>query len=261
VIVAREPHGLSVVLQTDHQLQCAAAAAQWGNGRFGRIDHWDALEDAVALHDAGWASWEAAPQIDPDGHPIDFPDLDRAIHTALARDGVAAASRRGPRVGLLVSMHCAGLYQSRFGLDGPPKPLVELPDPVQAFIADQEPLQRAAKEAIGEDVEAWAWAAYRLIQACDALSLFLCWRGLPDGRERHLPVVPRAVGDEGVDLLLRPVDERTAMCRPFPFEGDAAILPVPARVIPDRVYRSDEDLRSAMRDAPLRVREYVVVPG
>jgi hypothetical protein len=250
-----------VVRQTDHQSQCAAAAAQWGNGAFTRIDHWDAVEDAIAMHDAGWASWEAAPQVDADGRPIDFPDLDRSIHTALARDGVAAAMRRGPRVGLLVSMHCAGLYQSRFGLDGLPKPLAELPEPVQAFIIDQEPLQQGAKDEIGEDVEEWAWAAYRLIQACDALSLFLCWRGLPDGRERHLPVVPRAVGDDGVDLLLSPLDERSAACRPFPFEGDHAVLPVPVRVIPDRVYRSDDDLRSALREAPLRVREYVVVPG
>lgn len=263
VIVSREADGLSVVLQVDHQTQCAAAAAQWGNGAFARIDHWDAVATAVAIHDAGWGSWEAAPRIGTDGRPVDFPDLDRAEHTDLARAGVAAAIAHGPRVGLLVSMHCEGLYRARLGLDGPPRPLAELPAPVRAFITDQAGVQRALKAEIGdgEGVEAWAWSAYRLIQAWDALSLFLCWRGLPDGRERRLPAVPRTLGDAGVDLHLGPLDTRTGACRPFPFADDEAHLPVTARVIPDRVYGSHDDLRAALRDAPAQVRDYRLVPG
>ncbi len=263
MIVSRQPDGLCVVLQVDHQTQCAAAAGQWGNDAFARLEHWGALVTAVAIHDAGWASWEAAPRIDADGHPIDFPDLDRAEHTDLARAGVAGAFAVGPRVGLLVSMHCDGLYRARLGLDGAPRPTTELPTPVQAFIADQVDVQRAAKAEIGDgqEVEAWAWSAYRLIQAWDALSLFLCWRGLPDGRERRLPAVPRTLGDAGVDLHLTPLDERTGACRPFPFAGDEAHLPVTARVIPDRVYGSHEDLQAALRDAPPEVRDYRIVPG
>jgi Protein of unknown function (DUF3891) len=263
VIVSREPDGLCVVLQVDHQTQCAAAAAQWGNDAFDRLDHWGAVVTAVAIHDAGWAAWEAAPRIDGEGKPIDFPDLDRAEHTDLARAGVAGAFALGPRVGLLVSMHCDGLYRARLGLDGAPRPTAELPTPVQAFIADQVEVQHVAKAEIGdgEEVEAWAWSAYRLIQAWDALSLFLCWRGLPDGRERRLPAVPRTLGDDGVDLRLRPLDARTGACSPFPFAGDEAHLAVTARVIPDRVYRSDEDLQAALRDATPEVRDYRVVPG
>jgi len=263
VIVAREPQGLCVVFQIDHQTQCLAAARQWGNAMFSRIHHWEPLEVAVATHDAGWAAWEAAPEVDPAGGPVDFPDLDRARHVELARAGVEAAVRRGPRVGLLVSMHCEGLYRSRLGLDGPPRPAATLPPAVRAFIADQAPIQRAARAEIGEGdgVEAWAWSAYRLMQAWDSLSLFLTWRGLPNGREWRLPAVPRAVGDRGVDLVLHPVDGRTAACRPFPFAGDAAVLPVTARVIPDRVYRSHDDLRSALRAAPVELREFRVVPG
>lgn len=263
MIVSREPGGLCVVLQVDHQTQCAAAAGQWGNDAFARLEHWGALVTAVAIHDAGWASWEAAPRIDAEGSPVDFPDVDRAEHSDLARAGVAGAFALGPRVGLLVSMHCDGLYRGRLGLDGPPRPIDELPAPVQAFIADQAGEQRAAKAEIGEgpEVDAWAWAAYRLIQAWDALSLFLCWRGLPDKRDRRLPAVPRSVGDEGVDLHLTPLDERTGLCRPFPFAGNEAHLPVAARVIPDRTYRSHEDLQAALRDAHVEVRDYRVVPG
>jgi len=153
--------------------------------------------------------------------------------------------------------------RARLGLDGQPRPTAELPTPVQAFIADQAEVQRVAKAEIGdgEEVESWAWSAYRLIQAWDALSLFLCWRGLPDGRERRLPAVPRTLGDPGVDLQLTPLDERTGACLPFPFMGDEAHLPVTARVIPDRLYRSHEDLQAALRDAPTEVRDYRIVPG
>jgi hypothetical protein len=181
----------------------------------------------------------------------------------LARAGVDVAVRRGPRGGLLVSMHCEGLYRSRLGLDGPPRPAATLPAAVRAFIADQAPIQRAARAEFGEGdgVEAWAWSAYRLMQAWDSLSLFLTWRGLPDGRDWRLPAVPRAVGDRGVDLVLRPVDDRTAACRPFPFAGDAAVLPVLSRVIPDRSYRSHDDLRTALRAVRVDQREFRVVPG
>lgn len=263
MIVSREADGLCVVMQVDHQSQCAAAAAQWGNDAFARLDHWGALVTAIAIHDAGWSSWEAAPQIDGEGHPVDFPDLDRAEHTNLARAGVAGAFALGPRVGLLVSMHCDGLYRARLGLDGSPRPTAELPATVQAFIADQVEVQRAAKAEIGEgeDVEAWAWSAYRLLQAWDALSLFLCWRGLPDGRERRLPAVPRTLGDAGVDLQLSPLDERTGACNPFPFAGDEAHLAVTVRVIPDRIYDSHADLQAALRDSTPEVRDYRVVPG
>lgn len=261
--MAREPQGLCVVLQIDHQTQCGAAARQWGNDVFTRIDHWEALEVAVATHDAGWAAWEAAPEVDAEGRPVDFPDLDRARHVELARAGVDAALRRGPRVGLLVSMHCEGLYRSRLGLDGSSRPLSTLPAAVQAFIAEQAPIQQAARAEIGggDGVEAWAWAAYRLMQAWDSLSLFLTWRGLSTGREWRLPAVPRTVGDQGVDLVLHRVDDRTAACRPFPFARDAALLPVTARVIPDRAYRSHDDLRTALRDADVEEREFRVVPG
>ena len=263
MIVAREPQGLCVIFQIDHQTQCREAARQWGNDTFHCIDHWEPLEVAAATHAAGWAAWEAAPEIDESGRPIDFPDLDRARHVELARAGVDAAVRRGPREGLLVSMHCEGLYRARLGLDGPHRAASSLPPAVRAFIADQAPIQQAARAEIGDGdgVEAWAWAAYRLMQAWDSLSLFLTWRGLPDGREWRLPSVPRAVGDAGVDLVLRPVDGRTATCRPFPFAGDAALLPVTARVIPDRVYRSHEDLRAALRAAPAERREFRVIPG
>ncbi len=262
MIVAREPGGLCVVLQVDHQDQCRHAADAWGNDDFERLDPWEPVQVAAALHDEGWRAWEALPRIDGAGGPMDFPDVPRPEHVALYEQGIAAAEAHGPAVGLLVSMHGLGLYRARLGLDGvAPDPALLTPV-VQEFICAQEVRQARLWAALGDtpDRRAWAWAAYRLLQAWDGLSLFLTWRGLPQAVDRRLRSVPRAAGDPGVDLALRPVDHLSAICAPFPFRGGEAVVPVTARVIPDRVYTSDEDLRTTLARAAPERRPFRILP-
>lgn len=248
MIVSRESGGLCVVRQVDHQDQCRLAARAWGNGRFARLDPWEPVEVAAGVHDEGWRAWEATPQVDADGCPMDFPKLAYPEHIRLYEDGIASSERHGPAVGLLVSMHGLGLYRSRLGMDGPVRELDALPPVTQGFVRDQVARQERLWAQLGDDPgrREWAWAAYRLIQAWDGLSLYLTWRGLPQSNPGRLPVVPRDQTDPGVDLHLRPVDPRTAVCDPFPFAGDEAIVAVVARVIPDRRYSDDADLRSTL---------------
>ncbi len=261
MIVSRESGGLCVVLQVDHQEQCRLAARAWGNGSFGRLDPWEPAQVAAAVHDEGWRGWEAMPQVDSDGRPMDFPELPRDQHVRMYEDGIAASERHGATVGLLVSLHGLGLYRSRLGLDGPVKDVETLPVVVQAFIADQLGRQDRLRVALGDDSERreWEWAAYRLLQAWDGLSLYLTWRGLPQGRNGRLPAVPRDQTDPGVDLHLRPVDPRTAVCDPFPFAGDEAILPVIARTIADRRYVDHDDLRATLNATPPERRDFRIV--
>jgi uncharacterized protein DUF3891 len=264
VIVSRESGGLCVVLQVDHQDQCRLAARAWGNGRFARLDPWGPVEVAAAVHDEGWRAWEAMPRVDADGHPMDFPKLARREHIRLYEDGIAASERHGAAVGLLVSMHGLGLYRSRLGLDGPAGDLATLPPVAQGFVRDQLARQERLWAQLGDDPgrREWAWAAYRLIQAWDGLSLYLTWRGLPQGRPGRLSAVPRDLTDPGVDLDIRPVDSRTAVCDPFPFAGGEAIIPVVARIIPDRYYNDDADLRSSLNATRPERRDFrILAPG
>jgi hypothetical protein len=252
MLIRRRAWGLVVVRQVDHQEQCRQMAERWGNGEFERPEPYGPVIDAAAWHDEGWRPWEEVPEVDPEGHPIDFPDLDRERHMALYRLGIARAAERSARAGLLVSMHGQGLYEERLGLDGPPPPRDQRPAEVRAFLREQEALQGdlAGRIGGGDALRAWAWAAYRLLQFWDTLSLWLLWRGLPDGREGEQPGVPRRVGDEGVVVHLRPDGEDAGICDPFPFGGEEATVTVAARVIPDRRYEDDEDLRLALDDAP-----------
>lgn len=262
MIVARESRGLCVVLQVDHQEQCRLAAGAWGNEEFARLEPWGPAEIAAAVHDEGWRAWEAMPQIDADGRPMDFPDVAREEHVQLYEAGITKAEEHGPAVGLLVSMHGLGLYRSRMGLDGPAGDLDALPRVAQEFVRAQLARQERLWAVLGDGPERreWAWAAYRLLQAWDRLSLYLTWRGLPQGRDGRLPSVPRDPTDPGIDLHLRPVDPHTAICDPFPFARAETIIPVIARVIRDRAYASHDDLRAELLDAPEEHRGFRIIP-
>ena len=77
---------------------------------------------------------------------------------------------------------------------------------MQAFLAEQDAVQAgpARRDRRRRGLDAWAWAAYRLLQTWDALSIHLTWRGLLAGRPLTLPQVPREAGDAGLDLHVSP---------------------------------------------------------
>ena len=263
VIVSHRAQGLVLVRQVDHQEQCALMAAAWGNDSFARIAPFAPLEDAAARHDEGWRRWEDAPEV-RDGAAVDFTEIDRATHVELYRQAIDAARARDARAGLLVSMHGQGLYEGRGGLDpGPPPARAGRPAGVQAFLAEQDRVQAGLRRSIGEgpELDAWAWAAYRLLQTWDALSLYLTWRSLLAGRETTLPQVPREAGDPGLDLRVRPDGPMACTVDPWPFSGGEVALPVRARAVEDRPYADDLDLRESLGAAPWLTLAFSVRPA
>jgi hypothetical protein len=252
VIVGERSHGLLMVRQVDHQDQCALMAEAWGAPGWARPEPWGPVVAAAAIHDEGWRAWDDAPCVDARGAPIDFPDLDRAVHAPMYRRGIAAAREVGTRCGLLVSLHGQGLYEKRMGLDGTPPDRASRPALEREFVEEQERLQHRLASDLGDPpgLDAWSWAAYRLLQAWDMLSLYLCWRGLATGATWTLPQVPRAAGDPGVGLRVTPAGPLACAIDPWPFRDDAVELPVRAREIPARRYADDAGLRAALEAAP-----------
>jgi hypothetical protein len=251
MIVSARGDRLLMVRQVDHQDQCGLIAERWGSDEFSRLEPWAPLVTAAACHDEGWRTWDDRPEVSGDGAPIDFPDLDRSDHVALYRRGIDGAVSRDSRAGLLVSMHGQGLHESRLGLDGPARPRERQPAAVRAFLEEQERLQaRLRAEIAAPDTIAWAWDGYRLLQAWDQLSLHLLWSGLPGGRTGVLTRVPRHAGDAGTAIAIAPDGDSFCVLRPYPFPEDEIVFPVAGRVIPNRRYPSDEDLRETLARAP-----------
>lgn len=252
MIVTPVSEGDVLVRQVDHQDQCALMAGAWGNASFARIGAHRSLEVAAACHDEGWRAWEETPRVNGAGRPVDFPDVDRAEHVALYTAAIDAAAGRDVRAGLLVSMHGTGLYRARLGLDSPVRAGAPKPDVVEHFLAQEDARQARLRARIGGGpvLERWAWAAYRLLQAWDLLSLALLWGRLA-GREITLRRVPRHEDDgAGVDLVVRPTGRWQATVSPWPFAVAELELPVRARVIPSVSYADDAALGAALARAP-----------
>jgi uncharacterized protein DUF3891 len=198
-----------VVLQTDHADLSAAFARAW------RTPLSPSLVVAAERHDDGWAVWEQSPRVDADGKPITFLEVDVRSHLAFYRAGIAAITEQDEDAGLLVSMHGAGIYRERYGLN-PGLGLTraaEVEDEVDAFVAEQE-----AKFG-GEPGD--RWGDYELLQLFDRLSLYFCMRDLENGERAEL---------QGYDLA--PVAPWHIRMTPFPFGESPARFSLTRRTIP-----------------------------
>ena len=211
-----------VVLQTDHADLSAAFARAW------RTPLSPSLVVAAERHDDGWAVWEQAPRCDADGKPITFLDVDIRSHLAFYRAGIAAITEQDADAGLLVSMHGAGIYRQRYGLD-PDLGLAragEAKDDVDAFVAEQE-----AKFG-GDPGE--RRDHYELLQLFDRLSLYFCMRD-----------VQRGEAAEVQGYRLEPVAPWHIRLTPFPFGEQPARFSLLRRVI---AKTADQEILSTPTD-------------
>jgi Protein of unknown function (DUF3891) len=195
-----------VVLQTDHADLSAAFARAWGTLLP------PPLVVATERHDDGWAVWEQAPRLDADGKPINFLEVDIRSHLAFYRAGIAAITEQDEDAGLLVSMHGAGIYRQRYGLD-PGLGLAraaEAQDDIDAFVAEQEAKFGGVLGDRRRD--------YELLQLFDRLSLYFCMR---EGDEADLQ-----------GYRLEPIAPWHVRLTPFPFEEGPALFSLTRRRIP-----------------------------
>ena len=165
-----------IVFQTDHADVSGAMARAWAEQGL----HHNSLIVAAERHDDGWAVWEQAPQVDDAGKPVNFLEVGVPAHLAFYRAGIAAITEQDHYAGLLVSMHGAGIYRQRYGLD-PGLGLSRAPevqDQVAAFVAEQE-----AK--FGGDLGEHR-GEYELLQIYDRFSLYFCMRDVEGGEEAEI---------------------------------------------------------------------------
>jgi Protein of unknown function (DUF3891) len=199
-----------VVLQTDHAELSGAFARTWAE----RVSRHESLVVAAERHDDGWAVWEQAPQVQ-DGKPVNFLDVGILAHLAFYRACIAAVTEQDAYAGLLVSIHGAGIYRQRYGLD-PALGLAraaEEQDQVDAFVSEQE-----AK--FGGDLGEHR-GDYELLQLYDRLSLYFCTRDVETGEPAEL---------QGYEL--EPVAPMHVRMKPFPFGGDESRFTLERRVVP-----------------------------
>ncbi len=228
-----------VVLQTDHADLSAAFARAWAD----KGARHDSLAVAAERHDDGWAVWEQSPMIDPEtGKPVTFLDVRVPAHLAFYRAGIAAITDEDPYAGLLVSMHGAGIYRQRYGME-PGLKLThadEVKRQVDAFVDEQEADYAERIAATGVE-EGRRWADYKLLQLYDRLSLYFCMRDVEGGEEAELQ-----------GYRLEPLGPWHVRMEPFPFTASPARFGLLRRVLPKRDWTQQTFRRELFGTAPAR---------
>ena len=181
----------------------------------------DRILQAVAEHDNGWTEEDAAPVIDPKtGGVADFVGAPPAMRQKVWPRGVARLD--DPWAAALVAQHAITVYD-RYRCDPEWRP----------FFAGLEAMRDERVRACGgrpEDLQ----ADYPFVRLGDLISLTFC-----TGWREEQRVGRWTVRLSGERVLVSPDD----------FAGAALPIEIAGREIRRTSFRSDADLRTALRDA------------
>ena len=120
-------------------------------------------------------------------------------------------------------------------------------DPQGLRVAEQEAHQQRLADQLGADPNE-IWSAYRLLQAADRFSLYFC-TDRPEGPASVGPI-PNADGSQ-TDLVVEPLGEWSARLDPYPFrDSEREAFTLVRRLLPDRVWDSDDEFGAAFFAAP-----------
>lgn len=253
-----------LIRQTDHAAVAGEFAAEWGNETFLRPEPFESFRLAAAEHDNGWREWDERPRIDPETqHPWQFTALPVAEHLSFYQRGIQEVLEQDLYAGLLVSMHCTGIYAQRYGTD-PGLKLARYTPEVEAIVQgfrermeEQQKQIRAqlgAGKRFGAGEERALWANYKCLQMTDRLSLYFCMAPPVAGTLGPAPL------DDVLDAQwqLQPGEGSRVRITPYPFRRDPLEIRIRARRIPRKKYRDDEEFRETLGQAKEELLEFTL---
>ena len=246
----------------DHARLAGAFAAAWGNHEFRRPEPRARVLYGISTHDDGWATRDAHPSITGQGKPSAFStelvgkysafeEIDIADYLAVRDRAVRIIAVKDPYAGLLIAMHTYNLlseHADRSTID--PAGLVLLND----FLARQQAYQSELSSAIAADEsltgeqkgEQTIREHFRLLQACDNLSLLSC---VAFDRAANL-LHPLPLNDGGaMEVEVHPLGPRHFRLAPWPFAEKELSFHFPARHVTGHAFESSAKLDEAFHAA------------
>jgi hypothetical protein len=226
--------------QPEHARLSWQLANAWKfSGDLAQLPHDDVLT-AVRMHDDGWKTWEAEPQVDTQGKPIEFDEMPLVESLAIWTDSIELGSKQGPLIGYAIAGHFVALLE-RFNSwkDDP-----ELANRAKDFLITQsrrmtELLNDWQAENPEQNTQANADLAVGCVQFFDALSLWFLTK------ERHDAETFQLNGGPGITL--DPGEAGLLVVNPWPFVESSVWVSANGRTIPMRHYASAEDLSTQAR--------------
>ena len=257
MILQEQSDQLVLIRQTDHAALAGFFAREWGNELFKRPEPFESFRLAVGEHDNGWREWELAPQIDPKTHlPYTFMSLPTEDHMQLYQRGIERIVKADRYAGLLVSLHCAGLYdRTRATIPGFSAKYVKSTETelVSGFLQSLKLQQLRLKVDLRADTLTKDYAQDKILEtnarrleALDRLSLYFCMNSLDDATIDGVPVDSQ--GSE-VDWDVRPGPANLVSISPYPFRREPLQISILARRVPKRHYTNSLEFQKTLAQA------------
>lgn len=255
-------NGWWLVTHPDHARLAGQFAEHWGNQVFISPEPRADVLEGIKTHDDGWANRDAAPEITKQGKPSAFSselvgkysafeEIDLLDYLAVRRQAVDTVVRRNPYAGLLVSLHTLDLLANRADRSTIRPDQLPLLD---AFLEDQKALQRKVRSQLNVDSGYQPAEVsterienhFRLLQACDNLSLLTCVDYKGSASLLHaLPVT----GGAREPVTVEHIRVRHFRLIPYPFDASPLTFEFPARFVSPALFTSKEDLREKFKAA------------
>lgn len=269
MIIQDQGDQLVVIRQTDHAVLSGFFARELGNDLFVRPEPAESFRLAATEHDNGWSEWELLSSIDRVTFlPHSFMSIPTDEHMALYELGIERVVKADRYAGLLVSMHCAVLYdKTRATMPGYSAKYVKSQESalVNDFMQKLRLQQLRLKVDLRADStmkefteEKYIQANSKRLEAVDRLSLYFCLAPLEPATIDGVPANYKGLE---VDWELHPEGKNAVTLEPYPFRRDPLEISILARRVPKRRYADDEDLQKVLAQAPFFAIKYTLRAG
>jgi hypothetical protein len=254
--------GYWLVSHVDHAHLAGAFAEKWGNDLFLSPEPRAQVLRGIASHDDGWAARDQQPQITRQGKPSAFSvelvgkysafeEIDLADYLAVRERAVGMVAEKDPYAALLVSMHTYDLLSERADRSTIQPSQLPLLD---AFLIRQRELQAELRARLAADASFTADHIapsridqhFRLLQACDNLSLLSCVDFAKPADLLH-PLPLKSGGEKRI--AVEPLGKRHFRLSPYPFAESPLVFTLLARHVEGETYASAQELGSKFHQA------------
>jgi len=256
--------GWWLVTHPDHARLAGEFAAAWGNEEFRKPEPRSRVLYGISAHDDGWAARDAHPSLTREGKPSAFSselvgkysafeEIDLADYLAVRERAVRIVAEDDPYAGLLIAKHTYSLltdHADRSTIAPEQLPLLDTflenqrayQQRLVARIEDDDSLNAAEKNA--ETIE----EHFRLLQACDNLSLLTCVAFDKPANLLH----PLPLNDGGAaEVQVRPIGPRHFRLDPWPFLEAQVTFAIPARHVAGHFFADSAELEAGFLAAPV----------
>lgn len=257
--------GWWLITHPHHAELAGAFAAAWGNALFRKPEPRARVLYGIARHDDGWAVRDAHAVITSQGKPSAFSaelvgkysafeEIDIQEYLAVRERAVRIIAEHDPYAGLLISMHTYSLlteHADRSTISA--EDLAKL----DAFLETQRKYQDQLRAAIDTDLslppaaktQKMVLEHFRLLQACDNLSLLSC---VAFSSPSHL-LHPLPLNDgKTSEIRVEPLGPRHFRLRPWPFSETELQFKFPAKHVTGKTFSSAAQLDESYAEAELR---------